>query len=73
MAIIVESKALFFVKWHFYHLSGTVFPSLDFSQLQKMVPALICNSIIVATNACRGKWNRHVVALIQMCHFFQFL
>ena len=26
-----------------------------------MVPALA--SIIVATNACRGKWNRHYVAL----------
>ena len=27
-----------------------------------MVPALAFNSIIVATSASRGKWNRHAVA-----------
>ena len=48
-AIIVELKA-------FFVLNGTLstflgFPSLDFSQLQKMVPALAFNFIIVATNA----------------------
>ena len=41
-----------------------------------MVPALAFNSIIIATNACRGKWNRHAVALsnnfLHMCHFFNF-
>ena len=34
------------------------FPSLDFSQLR----ALAFNSVIVATSAWRGKWNKHVVA-----------
>ena len=28
-----------------------------------MVPALAINFIIVATNTCRGKWNRPAVAL----------
>ena len=38
------------------------FPSLDFSQLRKMMPALAYNFIIVATNAWIGKWNRYAVA-----------
>ena len=62
-AIIVELKelGLFFVEWHFYHLFWGL-PSLDFSQLQKMMPALAFNFMIAATNAWRGKWNRHAVA-----------
>ena len=28
-----------------------------------MVPALARNSIIVETNACRGKWSMHAVAI----------
>ena len=52
-------KVIFF-EWHFYHLFRG-FPSLDFSQLWKMVPALAFNSIIVAASAWRGKWNRHAV------------
>ena len=59
-AIIVQLKKVIFFEWHFYHLFRG-FPSLDFSQLWKMVLALAFNSIIVATSAWRGKWNRHVV------------
>ena len=53
-------KKVIFFEWHFYHLIRG-FPSLDFSQLWKMMPALAFNSIIVATSAWRGKWNRHAV------------
>ena len=48
------------------------FPSLDFSQLRKMVPALSLNYIIVATNACRDKWNRHDGALFTHVQFLNF-
>ena len=41
---------------------GVPIISLDFSQLRKMVPALAFISIIVATSAWRGKWNKHAVA-----------
>ena len=43
---------------------GRGFPSLDFSQLRKMMPALAINFMIAARNARRGrpKWNRHAVA-----------
>ena len=53
------------------------FPSLDFSQLRKMVPALASNFVIVATSAWRGKWNKHAVAPFDNSFtevsFFQFL
>ena len=42
-----------------------------------MVQAVTFNSIIVATNACRGEWNRHAVALSDIFFtqlpFFYFL
>ena len=57
-AIIVEVICF---EWHFYHLFWG-FPSLDFSQLRKMMTALACNFMIAATNAWIGKWNRHAVA-----------
>ena len=36
-------------------------PIIIFLAIKKMMPAVAFNSIIVATNACRGKWNRHAV------------
>ena len=60
-------KKVIFFEWHFYHLFRG-FPSLDFSQLWKMVPALAFNSIIVATSAWSGKWNRH--AVVPSANFF---
>ena len=40
-----------------------IITQLDFSQLQKIVPAHAFNFIIVATNAgsASGKWNMHAV------------
>ena len=74
-AIIVELKVFCF-EWHFYHLFRG-FPSLDFSQLWKMVPALAFNPVFVATSAWWGKWNRHAVApsdnfFTHTCSFFNF-
>ena len=54
-------KRVICFEWHFYHLFWG-FPSLDFLQLRKTMPALTFNFIIAATNALRGKWNRHDVA-----------
>ena len=55
-----QTKKLSGALWHFYHLFWG-FPSLDFSQLRKMKPALAFNFMIAAsaTNAWIGKWNRH--------------
>ena len=50
-------KSVTCFKWHFYHLFWG-FPSLDFLQLEKMMPAFAFNFIIVATHAWRGKLNR---------------
>ena len=51
-AIIVEFQKIFVLNGTFraYHLIRG-FPSLDFPQLRKMVPALAFNSVIVATSA----------------------
>ena len=54
-------KRVICFEWHFYHLLWG-FPSLDFSQLRKMMAALAFNFMIAATNAWIGKWNRHAVA-----------
>ena len=54
-------KRVICFEWHFYHLFWGL-PSLDFSQLRKLMPALAFNFMIAATNAWRGKWNRHAVA-----------
>ena len=50
-AITVELKVLFV-------LNGTFI-----TFYKKMRPALAFNSIIIATNACRGMWYRHDVSL----------
>ena len=56
-------------KHPFYHLLTVLgVPIIIFSQLRKMMPALTFNFIIAATNAWRGKWNRH--ALVPSDNFF---
>ena len=62
-AIIVEFKELFVLNdtFSFITCSG-VFPSLDFSQLRKMMPTLAFSFMIAATTALIGKGNRHAVA-----------
>ena len=59
--IVFKIKRVICFEWHFYHLFWG-FSSLDFSQLRKMMPVLAFNFIIAATNARRGKWNRHAMA-----------
>ena len=70
-AIIVELKVFCF-EWHFYHLFRG-FPSLDFSQLWKMVPSLAFNPVFVATSAWWGKWNRHGAVALSDYFFTQML
>ena len=65
-AIIVELKELFLLNGPFITFSGGVF-LLNFAQLRKMVPGLAFNSVIVATSAWWGNWNRHAVAPSDYC------